>query len=390
MSGRSARIIAVLLLLGLPLTSGWLAGFPRGFTELPPETVYVHPPAFSALIYAPLTLLLILAAALFVSPRRFGFTSQGHSDFTAFEWRLAPATGHRFPIWGWIGTVLIASGWAVAWSHPGWLGRLADHSFPPLWLGYVLVVDGLAYRRCGTSPLRRRTGIWLMWFPVSAVAWWYFELLNRFIQNWVYLGVQDFSPLRYVLGSTLAYSTVIPAVLTTAALLSSFDYFQRGFLRARPDSGVSERQWTWWSIVAFGAAGLALMPWFPIALFPVIWLSPLAITTGLLELGGVATGAGHAMRGDWGPVIALAAAAVICGFFWELWNLYAMPKWIYQIPWFDRFKLFEMPLVGYLGYLPFGPACWAFRLLLLPYRAPAASPRPDKAARDQPRPGSST
>lgn len=369
MSPRVTRLTAILLLPALPLASGWLAGLPRGFAELPPKTVYIHPPAFSAAVYIPLAGLLLLAVALFAAPRRFGFKAEGFSDLAPFEWYLAPDPGHRFPAWGWIGTALVGAGWAVAWTHPQWLGRLADHSFVPLWLGYVLVVDGLAFRRAGNSPLCSRPRVWLAWFAVSAVTWWYFELLNRFIQNWVYLGVQDFSPLRYVLGSTLAYSTVIPAVLTTTALLSTFDYFRRSFLRRVPGSAV-QRRGPWWPITAVGAAALVLMPWFPIALFPVIWVAPLMIATGVLESAGVPTGAGHAVRGDWGPFVTLAAAAVICGFFWELWNVGATPKWIYQIPWVDRFKLFEMPAVGYLGYLPFGPACWVFRLLLMP------SPRP--------------
>jgi len=31
--------------------------------------------------------------------------------------------------------------------------------------------------------------------------------------------------------------------------------------------------------------------------------------------------------------------------------------WIYSIPYIDRFHLFEMPILGYSGYLPFGLEC---------------------------------
>lgn len=374
MTLRAARSAAALLLLGVPLGSGWLAGFPRGFTELPPQTIYVDPPGYSDPVYAFFTALLIASSALFAAPRYFGFRGSGASDFSAFGWALAPDRGHGFPVRGWIGTALIALSWPIAWTHPDWLGRAADHSFVPLWLGYVLTVDGLAYRRAGTSPMSRFGPAWLAWLPASAAAWWYFELLNRFIQNWIYLGVGEFSALRYVLGSTLAFSTVLPAVLTTAALLSTFGYFRAGFVR--PGFGRRPRRAAPWGLVtATGAVGLALMPWFPIALFPLIWIAPLLVLAGLLERAGVATGAGHMLRGDWGPVITLAAAAVICGFFWELWNVWAMPKWTYQIPWVQRFHLFEMPVVGYLGYLPFGTACWAFWLLLTPR---AAGPTPSR------------
>ena len=52
-----------------------------------------------------------------------------------------------------------------------------------------------------------------------------------------------------------------------------------------------------------------------------------------------------------------ALAALICGFFWEMWNQYSYPKWEYSIPYVQRFQIFEMPLLGYLGYLPFGLQC---------------------------------
>jgi len=364
MSVSSARLSAILLLLGLPLGSGWLAGFPEAFSELPPRTVTLDTPAYSAGVYMLFAAALVLVVVFAAAPGLFGLGRGGRSDLSAFDWALTARPGQRFPRHGWIGVALIAVGWPAAWIHPGWLGWAADHTFFPLWLGYVLTVDGLTYRRVGASPVTRSPATWLAWFPASAAAWWYFELLNRFIQNWVYLGVADFSPLRYVVGSTLAFSTVIPAVLTTAALLSTVDGFRTRFARAAPPRFAPMHRGIWWAAVGAGALGLAAIPWFPVALFPLVWMAPLLIVAGLLELTGRASSLGHLLRGDWGPVVVLAAAALVCGFFWELWNIYAMPKWTYEIPWVNRFELFEMPIVGYLGYLPFGPACWAFWLLL--------------------------
>lgn len=367
MNATSARLAALLLLLVTPLASGWLAGFPEGFAELPRRTVTIDPPAYAPAVYAFFALGLLAAAGFLAAPRVFGLGGGGRSDFTSFDWASMPRRGNRFPRHGWIGLALIAVSWPAAWLHPDWLGVLADHTFFPLWLGYILTVDAFAFRRAGTSPLARSTAGWLAWFPASAAAWWYFELLNRFIQNWVYLGVENFSALRYIAGSTLAFSTVIPAVLTTAALLSTFDCFHHRFVRGTPRHSAGESRATIWRwSVAAGVLGLALMPWFPVHLFALIWLAPLLIIAGLLEISGRDTSLGHLLRGDWGPVVTLAVAALICGFFWELWNIHAMPKWTYQIPWVNRFELFEMPLVGYLGYLPFGPACWAFWLLVSP------------------------
>jgi hypothetical protein len=52
-----------------------------------------------------------------------------------------------------------------------------------------------------------------------------------------------------------------------------------------------------------------------------------------------------------------ACAALICGFFWELWNFKSLAHWEYAVPFVQRFHVFEMPLLGYAGYLPFGLEC---------------------------------
>jgi len=63
--------------------------------------------------------------------------------------------------------------------------------------------------------------------------------------------------------------------------------------------------------------------------------------------------------GDWRSAVAAALAALICGCFWEMWNYFSMAKWAYSVPLVHRFLIFEMPLLGYGGYLPFGLECLA-------------------------------
>jgi len=71
--------------------------------------------------------------------------------------------------------------------------------------------------------------------------------------------------------------------------------------------------------------------------------------------------------GDWRiVVVCLALGALICGFFWELWNYYSFPKWIYHIPGAEFLRVFEMPLLGYGGYIPFALELYALKNLLWP------------------------
>jgi hypothetical protein len=44
------------------------------------------------------------------------------------------------------------------------------------------------------------------------------------------------------------------------------------------------------------------------------------------------------------------------GILWELWNWGAVPHWDYRIPYLSVLPVFEMPVVGYLGYPPFALA----------------------------------
>ena len=51
--------------------------------------------------------------------------------------------------------------------------------------------------------------------------------------------------------------------------------------------------------------------------------------------------------------MSLWIGALVTGFFWEMWNYWSYPKWVYQVPGVDFFRIFEMPILGYGGYLPF-------------------------------------
>jgi hypothetical protein len=57
------------------------------------------------------------------------------------------------------------------------------------------------------------------------------------------------------------------------------------------------------------------------------------------------------------------------GLVWESLNWRCARGWVYTIPFFDRPKLFEMPLPGYLGYLPFALECAAALAVLDRLRA---------------------
>ena len=105
---------------------------------------------------------------------------------------------------------------------------------------------------------------------------------------------------------------------------------------------------------SLGFLGLAIWPNY---LFPFLWISPLLFVLGLQMAWGKSLILSALREGYWQVITIPACAALVCGFFWEMWNFYSAAKWEYTIPFVDRFHVFEMPILGYSGYLPFGLEC---------------------------------
>jgi hypothetical protein len=71
-------------------------------------------------------------------------------------------------------------------------------------------------------------------------------------------------------------------------------------------------------------------------------------------------------------VVALLAAGAVCGALWEFWNYRALTRWTYTVPYLGDVKLFEMPVLGYLGFPPFALECYAVYQWLRGALGPAA------------------
>lgn len=269
----------------------------------------------------------------------------------------------RFPWHGWIGLGLIAVTWPLNWGV--WIEGLRTHLlFFPLWLGYALLIDALVARRRGTSILTRRPADFAGLFLASVPAWWLFEAINQRTQNWTYLGVEHFSDLEYGMMATVAFSTVIPAVFGTAELVRSFDWVDRfrDGPSLRPTRGLMG------AFVAIGGAMLTLVLVWPTYFYPFTWGWVFFLAVPLCHALGRHTLLDDTAKGDWRPVVSLAVGALLCGLVWEMWNVYAYPKWIYDAPGVNFWHVFEMPLIGYIGYLPFALELHALVHLVFPRR----------------------
>jgi hypothetical protein len=253
---------------------------------------------------------------------------------------------------GWLGLALVAIFWAVNWLGSG--PRTA-WAFFPLWLGYCLTVDALTLRLRGTSLLNRDWRRYIGLFFISAPAWWIFEAINARLQNWQYLGSDGFGPLSFFLLATLNFSVVIPAIFGAAELAGGWKWIQN--LGKGPT--IKPTRWTVWGFFFAGWLMLGLMLAWPKIFFPFVWLSVFCILEPINVWLGNHSLTEWTKDGDWRPLISLFAGALLTGLFWEMWNYYSYPKWVYNVPGVDFAHIFEMPLLGYGGYLPFALELYA-------------------------------
>jgi hypothetical protein len=260
---------------------------------------------------------------------------------------------------GWAGLILVAVCWPLNWTLPG---VRTSYLFFPLWLGYVLVVDALVRVRTGSSIWTRSRKDFVLLFVISAPVWWLFELINLRTGNWEYLGSELFGPVPFDLLSTISFSTVIPAVFETAELMGSFAWMRR--FASGPRVPTTRRLFV--GLFLVGVAMLSALLVWPKVFYPFTWISLVLIVEPINYWTGRRYFLKELRVGDWRTVISLALGALMCGLFWEMWNYYSFPKWIYHIPGLALLHIFEMPLLGYGGYVPFALELYALTNFLWP------------------------
>ncbi len=229
----------------------------------------------------------------------------------------------RFPIYGIAAFALCLTAWVLSWMR---IEPLYRYSFFPLWFGYIFFMDALVLSRHKTSLLQRMRWRYIQLFLVSSIFWWIFEGLNIPVQNWHYIMDRPYTPLAYFLIATLNFSTVLPAVLETAEFLSTFKLLHPQLPANNP--GPRLPGWILLSIILLGLISFVL-PWiYPHYFFGLVWLCLVFLLDPINNYAGRKSALAHIAVGDW-RFFVLPLAGLCCGFLWEMWNFYALPKWYY-------------------------------------------------------------
>lgn len=277
----------------------------------------------------------------------------------------APSSATRaFPRYALVGLLLIAGGEILLLAR----APLVQRWFTPLmWTGYILFLDGLIRRRKGTSLLSDHRGEFALLALISVGSWMIFEGYNVLLGNWRYLDLPENLVVRYV-GYAWAFATISPGMFLTYELLDSLLPGRNPSTSPRLPGGV------FWSFVVFGLVCLiAPLVWPSPYMTPLVWIGFAFALDPLNGRLGERSFLSEFFTGRFRSMPIMFLAGVICGFLWEFWNYWAATKWEYEVPYMGNIKLFEMPVLGFLGFMPFAVESYAIyvfarRLIPLPRR----------------------
>ena len=258
----------------------------------------------------------------------------------------------RFRWWGWAGLTVILATEFLNFRGVAWVGTY----FTPLaWTGYLLLADSLVCSLKGESLLSSRPWRFFSLAFWSVPLWLIFEAYNLRLQNWKYVGLPE-NPVLLYLGYFWSFATIWPAIFETAELVGALGIFTKKNSLRRAFKSSTLR------VLLICGAALVVVPLAaPVGvaqyLFGAVWIGFILF---LDPLNYRWNGFSFLRRFEAGENAAFwnfIAAGWICGILWEFWNYWAAAKWLYIFPIGQSWKVFEMPLAGFLGFLPFALEC---------------------------------
>ncbi len=253
-----------------------------------------------------------------------------------------------FAAYGLAGLGIIAVAEVLLFSGVPWV---ATYFTPICWTGYILAMDAAVFRVRGRSLLRSEPQAFVWMAVLSIFLWLVFEAYNQQLGNWVYIGLPRNELVRYA-GYGWSFATIWPVVLETADFLLATQFRARGPAPAPPEPRKSAGGWI---VAGLLMLTVPLLVPFDVQayLFALVWLGFIIVVDPLNYRARRPSLWGDLAQGYRARLWALLLAGLVCGILWEFWNYWASAKWIYLFPILEQYRIFEMPVLGFLGFPAF-------------------------------------
>lgn len=254
----------------------------------------------------------------------------------------------RFPFYGFIGLLIILLS-EIGLVFQLWFFEI--YLTPLCWSGLILFLDALNFHISGSSLIRTRTKEFLWMLPCSIALWYFFEFYNLFIHNWHYVGLPESKLLRYS-GYFWSFATIWPGVIEIFELIRNLHIVKA--VHVKPINLTKTFLFTSFAFGTFCMILPLVVPTYVAAFLAApIWLGVIFILDPVNCVNNRYSLWEDLGQGQLTTLIQLFLTGFLAGIIWEFWNYWATAKWIYTVPILGEMKLFEMPVIGYLGFLPF-------------------------------------
>jgi hypothetical protein len=257
----------------------------------------------------------------------------------------AAAGAGTMPAYGWAGLVsMVVFQVLLFTTDSDFIGLF----FTPIqWTGLILFLDGLRKRRRGRSLIADHPKEFLLLAAISVLSWLVFEAYNLALRNWAYVGLPD-NPLIRFPGYLWAFATISPGMFLIYETLS--DLFPGDDAPTYPR--LPDR--VFWPFVIFGFACLVVpLLWPSTHMTPLVWMGFAFFLDPINGRMGERSILSEFFTGRFRSMPIFFLAGLVAGILWEFWNYWALARWEYDVPYLGHVKLFEMPVLGFLGFMPF-------------------------------------
>jgi hypothetical protein len=360
-------LAAFVLLFILPYVGSYIrwGGMPDGYGVFPAREVD-GVPGFNLPFFVVGCCIGFVTVVFLLFPRLFGFKKVVPVEEPKGQQR-------SFPKWFRPAVIVTLVSWFFMWGRIEVVNPIDHFTFVPLWWGFILVLDGIVYyRNNGRSLVSVRPNTMKLLGVASCFSWFVFEYQNFFVLgNWYYPNNEVFTNFGNISWQLLSYTTVLPAIFQWYHLLRTFPSVREKYAHGPVINFSNPVQYAFFFI---GLVSVFLMGVFPYELFWMLWVSLIPVLVPVMIIGKYWTPLTEiGKKGDWSPMVLIAIATFLNGFFWEFWNFGSEwfhndaptnPNyWKYSVPYLDKIHIFsEMPILGYFGYMLFGIVCWVLWL----------------------------